>query len=515
MDEYLSPSARRAVEAAAAWASHLSAPQIEPAHLLLGVTEQEESRGATLLAAHGLTLEQLRAALGISASPPGPASGQGGTTPFSDRVRYVLSKVRGRSIACGADNPAGTDLLLMELLAGSPELSPILVSQGINVGELQVELAREIDAEGPPLAAEFSGLELADTTDSIDVYRILDAAANRAREGLRVLEDYTRFACDDPLLTAELKAVRHQLKESLDRLPRHELLASRDTEHDVGTTLSTPAEWSRNNPLDVVAANFKRTQESLRSLEEFGKLESRPLAEAMETARYRLYTLERVAAIGADSRARLEGVVLYVLASSDHCPGGLEWTVREALAGGAQVIQLREKSLPDRQLVALARRARRWTREAGALLITNDRPDIARLVEADGVHVGQEELSVKDARRIASPRALVGVSTHSIEQARQAVLDGANYIGVGPTFPSETKSFDTFPGLDLVRQVHTEIRLPTFVIGGVTTDRIDSVVATGATRVAVSAAVCASTDPRSAAAELRARLGNDEGLIPE
>ena len=101
------------------------------------------------------------------------------------------------------------------------------------------------------------------------------------------------------------------------------------------------------------------------------------------------------------------------------------------------------------------------------LFIINDRPDLAALARADGVHVGQEELSVKDARSIVGPETLVGVSTHSIEQARQAVLDGANYIGVGPTFPSGTKQFEQFPGVELLRAVAAEIRLPAFAIGGI------------------------------------------------
>jgi thiamine-phosphate pyrophosphorylase len=184
----------------------------------------------------------------------------------------------------------------------------------------------------------------------------------------------------------------------------------------------------------------------------------------------------------------------------------VEWTVREALAGGAQVIQLRAKQMPDGELVALARRVRRWTRDVGALFIMNDRPDLARLGDADGVHVGQGELSVADARRIVGPHALVGISTHSIEQARQAVLDGANYIGVGPVFPSRTKQFCSFPGTDLVRQVHAEIRLPAFAIGGIDLDRLAAVLAAGARRVAVSAAVAGVEDPRAAAAVFRKRL---------
>src|SRR5437660_7098545 len=121
----------------------------------------------------------------------------------------------------------------------------------------------------------------------------------------------------------------------------------------------------------------------------------------------------------------------------------------------------------------------RWTRKANVLFIMNDRPDLARLAEADGVHLGQEELPVKDARRIVGPDALIGVSTHNLDQVRRAVLDGASYIGVGPTFPSGTKEFAEFPGLDFVRWVAEETSLPAFVIGGVTLENVAEVAAAG------------------------------------
>src|SRR5436309_3943721 len=105
------------------------------------------------------------------------------------------------------------------------------------------------------------------------------------------------------------------------------------------------------------------------------------------------------------------------------------------------MIQLREKKLDDRTLLERARQVRHWTREAGVLFIVNDRPDLARLVEADGVHLGQDDLPVREARRVLGPDALVGISTHDVAQLRQAVLDGATYVGVGPVFPSATKDF--------------------------------------------------------------------------
>jgi thiamine-phosphate pyrophosphorylase len=501
MDEYLSASAKRAMVAAASWARRTGASQVDPAHLLLAIAQQEESRGATVLSAFGLTFDALRAVFYGDANEPVDEFPPDRSVALSEPVRQVLNRAHSKAVDRGADNPAGTDLLLQELM-GVAALRERFKCAGVDVAAIEQQLLHEVEADQGPLAAEFSTLDIADQTDAVDTYRILDACSNRAREGLRVLEDFARFACDDPFLSAQFKAARHDLREALDCLPQRELLASRDTEHDVGTAVTTDAEFSRTSPLDVVLANLKRTQESLRSLEEFGKLESRSLAERVESVRYRIYTLERAMLQGLESQSRLAGAILYVLVSSDHCPAGLDWTVSELLAGGAQMVQLREKARPDREVVELAHRVRQVTRRAGALFIVNDRPDIARLVDADGVHVGQEELSVKDARRIVGPRALVGVSVHSIEQARQAVLDGADYMGVGPTFPSSTKPFASFPGLELVRQVSIEIRLPAFAIGGITPDRVASVIAAGGRRVAVSAAVCEAEEPRVATAEL-------------
>ncbi len=136
----------------------------------------------------------------------------------------------------------------------------------------------------------------------------------------------------------------------------------------------------------------------------------------------------------------------------------------------------------------------------------NDRPDLAVLSAADGVHVGQDELSVKDARAIVGPHALIGVSTHNIEQARRAVLDGADYIGVGPTFPSDTKKFESFAGLDFVRAVVAEIALPAFAIGGITLDNVSQVISAGLSRIALSGAIVNAPNPTTASRDFLAKL---------
>jgi thiamine-phosphate pyrophosphorylase len=176
------------------------------------------------------------------------------------------------------------------------------------------------------------------------------------------------------------------------------------------------------------------------------------------------------------------------------------------IAASADVLQLRDKGLDDRRLVERARLLREMTAGTATLLIVNDRPDVARLVRAHGVHLGQGDLSVKDARAIVGPEALVGVSTHSIEQARQAVLDGANYLGVGPTFSSGTKQFAEFPGVALLRAVAAEIRLPAFAIGGVAPGNLAEVLATGMGRIAVGGAITTAGDPAAVAREIAARL---------
>jgi thiamine-phosphate pyrophosphorylase len=140
------------------------------------------------------------------------------------------------------------------------------------------------------------------------------------------------------------------------------------------------------------------------------------------------------------------------------------------------------------------------------LFIVNDRPDVARLAEADGVHLGQDDMPIKEARRILGPDAIIGVSTHDLDQVRQAVLDGASYIGIGPTFPSQTKDFDELAGLEFVRRASAETTLPAFAIGGINAGNIADVAAAGAKRVAVSQAICQAEEPRDVAQELRRAL---------
>lgn len=341
-----------------------------------------------------------------------------------------------------------------------------------------------------------------------ELQRILDASLNRAGEGLRVVEDYVRLGLDDPFLARLAKSLRHDLAKAAEAVPSAERHAARDTRHDVGTELSTPGEARRDDAWAVCAANLKRVEQSLRSLEEYGKLVDANFAQRIELLRYNTYTLEKVIDTARQSRDLLATVQLCVLIDGRESAEAFERLVSALAEAGVGMIQLRDKRLDDRELVARARLLRQATREWPTLAVVNDRPDLAAAAQADGVHLGQEDLSVKDARSVVGPRTLIGVSTHNLSQVEGAVLDGASYLGAGPTFASRTKSFGELVGLDYLREVAAEIRLPTFAIGGIDADNVGDVLATGISRVAVGAAVTQADDPALAARTLLNLLRN-------
>jgi len=168
--------------------------------------------------------------------------------------------------------------------------------------------------------------------------------------------------------------------------------------------------------------------------------------------------------------------------------------LQAVIQGGARIIQLREKEYSARDLYHLALKFRGITAKAGVLLIINDHLDIAMAVEADGVHLGQNDLPVTAARRIA-PELLVGASTHSLEEARQAQDDGADYVNIGPIFPTKTKEgVEQFLGPDAIRVIAPAIRIPFTVMGGITESNIDEVLAAGARRVALVTAITLAPD---------------------
>jgi thiamine-phosphate pyrophosphorylase len=180
--------------------------------------------------------------------------------------------------------------------------------------------------------------------------------------------------------------------------------------------------------------------------------------------------------------------------------------VEAALQGGADMVQLRDKSMGARGLIALCRDLQALCDKTGALFILNDRVDVALAADVDGVHVGQEDLTVHDARRVLGHRKLIGASSHSLPQALQAQADGADYVSCGPVYATPTKPDYGPVGLDLVKQYRKVLRVPFVAIGGIDASNVEDVIKAGADRVAVVRAVSAAPDPSAAARELKEKM---------
>jgi thiamine-phosphate pyrophosphorylase len=338
------------------------------------------------------------------------------------------------------------------------------------------------------------------------VARIIDANFNRARESLRVMEDYARFIQDDPAGCEAAKRLRHDLASAYHQMPVDELLSARDTPNDVGTTIWTPTERTRQDACDVLTASAKRLPEALRTIEEYTKTFDAPLAARIEAIRYRAYDLEQRLVLRSQRSARFAKVRLYVLVTADLCRNDWRQTAIDAIAGGAGCLQLREKELEDGELLARAREMATLCREHGALFIVNDRPDIAVLADADGVHLGQTDMSVAAARRIVGPQRLVGLSTHTPEQFRAAVESQSDYIAVGPMFQSPTKPQDHVPGPDLLALAVRETQIPIVAVGGITPRNLPQLAAAGGRCVAACSAIIGSADARKACASFLSAL---------
>jgi thiamine-phosphate pyrophosphorylase len=358
-----------------------------------------------------------------------------------------------------------------------------------------------------------------DPQGAAGAWRALDASANRAAEALRVIEDVLRFVLDDAHLTAVAKRLRHDLGDVLATEPLPARISLRDVAGDVGPGVGPVGALPRRSPADLVAANGARAAQALRSLQECALLLRPPLAPRFEALRYRVYDLERAALVLARASDRLAGITLCVLVDGGEDARRFGTLVEGLLDAGVRMIQVRDKSLAVPALVGRVRLAVELARRrsaADALIIVNDRPDVVVAVGAGGVHLGSDDLPLDLVRRVTGPTAVVGCTAHDIDEALAAVRGGADYLGVGPCFPSSTKSFGSHAGKEFLTEVAATIALPAFAIGGVTLDRLDDLRALGWQRVAVAAAITSAADPAAMAALFLERLQPPgAGVIPE
>jgi thiamine-phosphate pyrophosphorylase len=331
------------------------------------------------------------------------------------------------------------------------------------------------------------------------IRRIIDVNLNRSCEGLRVLEDIARFACNNRTLSRRLKEMRHAVRE----LFADEVVGatrSRDVRGDVGKAPSGTEE-RRADVRSLAAHNAKRAEEGLRSLEEVSKLHSRERARRIKRMRFELYGLEKNLLEILASGKGLKGTGLYVV-----LPDSSERTIvhlaRKLVDAPVAVIQLRCKTISDARLFSIAKRIRALTASHGIQFIVNDRVDIALAAGADGVHIGQDDMPIAAIRKVTDFSFTVGVSTHSIPEAVKAEKEGADYIAFGSIFPTRSKADARVQGIERLRRLHTRISIPIVAIGGITDSNASQISDAGAQFAAVISYLSDARDPLKAAKKL-------------
>ena len=319
------------------------------------------------------------------------------------------------------------------------------------------------------------------------IFRILDANFDRAREGLRIIEEWCRFGINSSTMANECK----ELRQDLASWHHHDFRLARNTPADVGTQLSHPREEQRESIKHLLRANLSRVEEALRVLEEYSKLFDPEMASACKQMRYRVYTLESNLLISRRHRLLANSPLYLITSPSDQ----LLTIVEAALRGGITLIQYRDKNSKDTELLSQGQQLVQLCHHYGALLIVNDRVDIALAIDADGVHLGQQDMSVTFARQVLGSHKIIGLSTTNAQEMQIAITQKADYIGVGPVYETPTKPGKAAAGLDYIRYAVENFSLPWFAIGGIDTNNVNEVIAAGAERIAVVRAIMAAEQP--------------------
>lgn len=516
--------------------------ELEPAHLFLAML-QEESLGAECLKTLGLNVAAIvDGCLGkplaeladepadevLASSPPDPCNKTAANVQLEigDAIWFRSVLERANSVARRATEatPVTTQHIVLALGELPGVTQEALAVAGINpldvvktlgdetapVEPVAVDFDLDDEPQPAPVDSPATVRDREQHSDEVGVAAAVDANLNRAREGLRVVDDYARFVLRNSAAMTLAKSLRHDLVAAEQTLRNNQLQlkAARSVESDPGTTVTLPGESKRISPNDVAAANIRRVQEALRSLEEFGKLLSVEFSASVKQLRYRSYELEQQLVIPASQlrRQRLQRSHLYVLITESLCRTDWKTTAKEVLAGGADVLQLREKQLSDDEFLLRARWLAELCHEHNALMIVNDRTDLVAESGADGLHLGQEDGCVQAASQQIGNDLLLGLSTHTAAQLSAVDCSAVDYVGVGPVFASSTKSFTDFAGLEFVGAACEQASLPWFPIGGIANDNLAQVIEAGATRAAICGAVIGSEDPQTAARELRQQL---------
>lgn len=339
-------------------------------------------------------------------------------------------------------------------------------------------------------------------------YRIIDANFNRAREALRVIEEFCRFGLNSKSLSARAKELRHKLCQSINQLDSGRLISSRDTISDVGVDQVIPSQNSRSNLKDCLTAGCKRLVEALRVLSEVIQIQNKAVAKQIEQFRYAAYTLEKDIVLISEPLEKYKKVKLYIIITSNF-PAEIISLTSQCAASGADCIQLRAKEIQNDDLYAAAIEFVKICRDNGVYSVINDRLDIAIASNADGVHFGQNDLPVECARLLEQKPMIIGKSTHSLEQLKNACAEQPTYVGLGPVYATTTKPTAAPVGLEYVNKATAFLAdepVGHVAIGGINMENVEDVMNAGADCIAVCNVVTKAQNPSQACKALKQKI---------
>ena len=345
------------------------------------------------------------------------------------------------------------------------------------------------------------------STDSEDfrIFQIIDANLDRAREGLRVMEDWARFGLGKEKFVEKIKHLRQILGKNHLNVYKQ----SRNSIEDQCKGITHHEQNNRKKPEQIISSNAGRVQEALRVIEEFSRLHNNELSKIASKIRYEVYTLE-IELLSLSKHIKSDKILkendLYVI--TDQKENLLE-ILEDILIAGVKIIQHRFKNGNDKEHLEEAIQIKNLCKRYNSLLIINDRVDIALASKADGIHLGQDDLDLKTARKLLGHSKIIGVSANNKIDISKAIQDGCDYIGIGPVFETSTKKNKKPLGVEKIKTLTKDLNIPWFAIGGITTNNISYLRQYGFKKVALVSQLMNSKNPQKDATIILKELSHE------
>ncbi len=342
-------------------------------------------------------------------------------------------------------------------------------------------------------------------TEDFRIYQIIDANLDRAREGLRVLEDWARFGLGKEKYVERIKNFRQILgKNHLDVYKQ-----SRNHVKDKCKGLTHQEQINRKTFKQIISSNSARVQEALRVIEEFSRLHNSELSKIASEIRYEIYTLE-MDLLNLSKCKKSEEILkendLYVITNQKD---NLLEIIEEILIAGVRIIQHRFKKGTDKEHLEEAIKIKNLCKRYNSLFIINDRIDIALASDADGIHLGQDDLDLKTARKLLGYSKIIGISANNEIDISNALKGGCDYIGIGPVFETTTKKNRKPIGIEKIKTLTKDLNIPWFAIGGINSNNISYLKRYGFKKVALVSKLMNSEDPKEDAIMILKELSHE------